>query len=257
MDMSSESYTVYNTVYAVALALHAAYLLQQSTFYRKFQGKHMSIQPWQLSTEFCLVHSLTNTYAGLELINWITFPYQTYSKTKVGKLSPRQEFIISENAIQWNTGLRQVPLPSLCVESCHAGQSKILQERKPVCCYDCIPCSKDIISKQTGTIRNSAEKMWLEGARILSANLNFTIKHHLQIMLCPQEKQLKSQVWVSVKMKYVDNDPLQNLMNHQGANVIILSMDSELINILTLFLEKNELTFKGCVEKNWIMPVQW
>ncbi|ETE58809.1 Vomeronasal type-2 receptor 26, partial [Ophiophagus hannah] len=41
------------------------------------------------------------------------------------------------------------PPPSLCVESCHIGQSKRLQEGKSVCCYDCVPCSKDMISNQT------------------------------------------------------------------------------------------------------------
>lgn len=50
---------------------------------------------------------------------------------------------------------------------------------------------------------------------------------------------------------------LLTTLHSTDANVIILSMGSELINILTFFLEKNELTFKGCVEKVWIMPVQW
>ncbi|XP_015671610.1 vomeronasal type-2 receptor 26-like [Protobothrops mucrosquamatus] len=160
MDMSSESYTVYNTIFAIAYALHAVYLLKQRTFYSKFQGKHMNVQPWQIQSFLKNVrfnnsagHEISfasgEFFAGLDLINWITFSNQTYSKMKVGKLSPREEFTISENAIQWNTRLKQVPPHSLCVENCHVGQSKILQEGKPICCYDCIPCSKDMISNQT------------------------------------------------------------------------------------------------------------
>ncbi|XP_063158290.1 vomeronasal type-2 receptor 26-like [Candoia aspera] len=160
-DMPSESYTIYNTVYAIAHALHAMCLSRQRPFYGKSQCKHWNVQSWQLQSFLRNIkfnnssgHEISLDYreffASLELINWITFPNQTYSKIRVGKVSPGQEFTISENAIHWNTRFKQVPPHSFCVESCHIGQSKILQEEKPVCCYDCIPCSKDMISNQTG-----------------------------------------------------------------------------------------------------------
>ncbi|XP_015671609.1 vomeronasal type-2 receptor 26-like [Protobothrops mucrosquamatus] len=158
-DMLSESYTIYNTVYSIAHALHAIYLSRQRTFYGKFQHKHLNVRPWQLQSllrnikfnnsaghEISFAHG--EFFANLDLINWVTFPNQTYSKVRVGKLSPTQEFTFSENTIQWNTRLKQVSPHSLCVESCHVGQSKIIQEGKPICCYDCVSCSKDMISSQ-------------------------------------------------------------------------------------------------------------
>ncbi|XP_039178251.1 vomeronasal type-2 receptor 26-like [Crotalus tigris] len=38
---------------------------------------------------------------------------------------------------------------STCVESCHPGQSKLIQQGKQICCYDCIPCPSGRISTQT------------------------------------------------------------------------------------------------------------
>ncbi|KAG6539724.1 type-2 vomeronasal receptor [Crotalus adamanteus] len=163
MELSSESYNIYNAVYFLAHGLHALYLSKERIFQNRFQCKHLNIQPWQLQSFLRNIkfnnsagHEISFAYgeffAGLDVINWITFPNQTYCKIKVGKLSPMQEFTISENAIQWNTGLKQVSPHSLCVESCHLGLSKILQEGKSICCYDCVPCSKYMISNQTDAV---------------------------------------------------------------------------------------------------------
>ncbi|XP_066485778.1 vomeronasal type-2 receptor 26-like [Tiliqua scincoides] len=79
--------------------------------------------------------------SGYDIINWITFPNQTFLKVPVGMISPSQEFTINDDAI--------VPPHSTCVESCHLGYSRRVEEGKPICCYDCTPCSENTISNQT------------------------------------------------------------------------------------------------------------
>ncbi|XP_066485774.1 vomeronasal type-2 receptor 26-like [Tiliqua scincoides] len=43
----------------------------------------------------------------------------------------------------------QVVPYSTCVKRCHVGHSKIIQEGRPVCCYDCTPCPEDMIANET------------------------------------------------------------------------------------------------------------
>ncbi|XP_066486137.1 vomeronasal type-2 receptor 26-like [Tiliqua scincoides] len=64
-------------------------------------------------------------------------------------ISPSQEFTINDDAIVWNSRLKQVPPYSTCVDSCHGGHIRKVREGKPVCCYDCMPCSENTISNQT------------------------------------------------------------------------------------------------------------
>uniref|UniRef100_A0A8C5FV86 GPCR family 3 nine cysteines domain-containing protein n=1 Tax=Gadus morhua TaxID=8049 RepID=A0A8C5FV86_GADMO len=46
--------------------------------------------------------------------------------------------------------VNQVPV-SVCSDSCPPGTRKVLQEGKPFCCYDCVPCAEGEISNSTGT----------------------------------------------------------------------------------------------------------
>ncbi|XP_066485779.1 vomeronasal type-2 receptor 26-like [Tiliqua scincoides] len=87
--------------------------------------------------------------SGYDIINWITFPNQTFLKVPVGMISASQEFSISDDAIVWNKRLKQVPPRSICVESCHPGFIRRVGEGKSICCYNCTPCSENTISNQT------------------------------------------------------------------------------------------------------------
>ncbi|CAL8334760.1 unnamed protein product [Boreogadus saida] len=50
--------------------------------------------------------------------------------------------------ISWADGGIQVPV-SVCSDSCPPGTRKVLQEGKPFCCYDCVPCAEGEISNST------------------------------------------------------------------------------------------------------------
>ncbi|KAH0626633.1 hypothetical protein JD844_001721 [Phrynosoma platyrhinos] len=112
MELTGESYSIYNAVYAVAQTLHLARktaMLKRSTFMK------LKVQPWQLHT------TLRNIYfnngaghevlfvngelsaEGYDIINWITFSNKSFVKLKVGKISPTQGFSIREDGIQWNS----------------------------------------------------------------------------------------------------------------------------------------------------------
>ncbi|XP_058038621.1 vomeronasal type-2 receptor 26-like [Ahaetulla prasina] len=164
MRMSSHSYSIYNAVYAVAHALHVK-LSQKHR--QKLSGKKFdlqNLQPWQL--HFFLKRVSFNNSAGdeisfdqngklitgLEIENWVTFPNQSFHRVKVGKLDPwaaeDKMFTIHEEAISWPQTFNQTIPVSVCTESCLPGYFKKKQEEKPFCCYDCLPCPKEKMSRQ-------------------------------------------------------------------------------------------------------------
>uniref|UniRef100_A0A670JJT2 G-protein coupled receptors family 3 profile domain-containing protein n=1 Tax=Podarcis muralis TaxID=64176 RepID=A0A670JJT2_PODMU len=159
MDMSGESYSIYNGVYAVAHALHAIYFSRPKAMLHKVNVEPVNVHPWQLHAFLENIHfnngaaqefffEKKDLSIGYDIINWVTFPNETYLKVLVGRVSSSQNFSIIKDAIVWNTRLKQVPPHSICVESCHIGQSKIVQEGKPLCCYDCTACSENMISNE-------------------------------------------------------------------------------------------------------------
>ncbi|XP_053120504.1 vomeronasal type-2 receptor 26-like [Hemicordylus capensis] len=162
-NMSGESYGIYNAVYAVAHAFHAIYLSRQRTIANKSKLKYLNVQSWQLHAFLKNIHFNNGAghevlfekgelSAGYDVINWVTFPNQSFLKVHVGKILPSHEFSISEDAIVWNVRFKQIAPHSRCVESCHLGQSRIVQEGRPPCCYDCVLCPEDMISNQTDAV---------------------------------------------------------------------------------------------------------
>ncbi|XP_053356900.1 extracellular calcium-sensing receptor-like [Clarias gariepinus] len=86
--------------------------------------------------------------AVYELINWQFKNNGALDFVTVGQYDSSrtrgQEFKISKNII-W------VPV-SVCSESCPPGTRKAVQKRRPVCCFDCIPCAEGEISNKTDSL---------------------------------------------------------------------------------------------------------
>uniref|UniRef100_A0A8C5CNT0 G-protein coupled receptors family 3 profile domain-containing protein n=1 Tax=Gadus morhua TaxID=8049 RepID=A0A8C5CNT0_GADMO len=86
-----------------------------------------------------------------ELINWKRNENGGLEFVTVGhyddSLSPGQKLDIKRE-ISWADGGVQVPV-SVCSDSCPPGKRKVLQEGKPYCCYDCVPCAEGEISNST------------------------------------------------------------------------------------------------------------
>ncbi|XP_033024325.1 vomeronasal type-2 receptor 26-like [Lacerta agilis] len=167
MSMTGHSYSIYNAVYAVAHALHA--LLSSRSKYitmaEEEKRKLQNIVPWQIH-HFLKQVSFNNTagdvvsfdqnrvlIGGFDIVNWVTFPNQSFARVKVGKMDPEtpipeQEFTVNEDAIVWHSWFNQVQPLSLCNDHCHSGYSKKKKEGQLSCCYDCILCPENKISNE-------------------------------------------------------------------------------------------------------------
>ncbi|XP_062993065.1 vomeronasal type-2 receptor 26-like [Elgaria multicarinata webbii] len=166
MTMTSHSYNVYNAVHAVAHALQFMHssISKHRAMENVVRWELLKQQPWQLH-HFLSSVSFNNSagegisfdgngelVAGFDIINWVTFPNQTFLRVKVGKIDPiapkDKVFSIAMDAIVWPHIFNQVRPLSLCNDHCHSGYSKGKKEGKPFCCFDCLPCPEGKISNQ-------------------------------------------------------------------------------------------------------------
>nr|XP_028566576.1 vomeronasal type-2 receptor 26-like [Podarcis muralis] len=167
MSMTGHSYSVYTAVFAVAHALHAMHSSRFTHRAMVDEGrmKILSQQLWKLNH---FVRSISfNTSAGgkvsfnengeieagFDIMNWLTFPNQSFCRVKVGSIdpmAPQEEVLtISEEAIVWPNRFNQAQPLSLCNDNCPLGYRKAKKEGMPFCCYDCLPCPEGKISNQT------------------------------------------------------------------------------------------------------------
>ncbi|XP_077774189.1 vomeronasal type-2 receptor 26-like [Podarcis muralis] len=164
-SMTGHSYSIYNAVYAVAHAVHA---MQSSKFKRRVDEGRLKLwnqQMWKLN-HFVKSISFNNSgggkvsfnqngelESGFDIINWVTFPNQSFRRVKVGKIDPmapkEEVFSICEEAIVWPSRFNQAQPLSLCNANCPLGYQKTKKEGKPFCCYDCVLCPEGKISNQT------------------------------------------------------------------------------------------------------------
>ncbi|XP_014354372.1 extracellular calcium-sensing receptor-like [Latimeria chalumnae] len=168
LDMSNLGivYNVYTAVYAVAHALQDLSSCKpgEGPFFNGSCADIHDFEPWQLLHYFKDVHFVTkvgdkvyfdnngNPPAEYEILNWHLTTNTSLKYVKVGSIdfsAPQgKKFISNESAIMWHRGQTQIPR-SVCSESCPPGYRKAARQRQPICCFDCIPCSKGEISNQT------------------------------------------------------------------------------------------------------------
>ncbi|XP_061447661.1 vomeronasal type-2 receptor 26-like [Rhineura floridana] len=162
MSMTGHSYNIYNAVYAVAHALHAIYSSRSRTRAMMESERRILLtqQLWQLH-QFLKHVSFNNSagdkvsfdqngviVAGFNVINWVTFPNQSFVRVKVGKMesqvSVEQAFSINDDTIAWHNWFNQAQPLSECNDYCYPGYSK--KKKEPSCCYDCIRCPEGNMS---------------------------------------------------------------------------------------------------------------
>ncbi|XP_043922317.1 extracellular calcium-sensing receptor-like [Protopterus annectens] len=178
------AYRIHNAVYAIAHALNDMITCQPGggPFFNRSCADKLNFYPWQL------LHYLKKVYfknkAGVEIYfdpkgdpptifefeSQQIFPNGTIKCITVGNIdfqaSDGVKIKINDSAIMWKTGYGQAP-KSVCSEPCLSGYRKANRAGEPVCCFDCVPCSKGKIANQTGATEcmQCPEDLWPDGKR--------------------------------------------------------------------------------------------
>ncbi|KAK9398176.1 type-2 vomeronasal receptor [Crotalus adamanteus] len=131
-QMTGQSYSIYNAVYAVAHSLHEA--MRSKSQPRAIQRVEFpNLQPWQLHSflqgisfnnsagERVFLNEKGEATGGFDITNLVTFPNRSFQ--------------------------RVIPF-SQCNDHCYPGYWKKGLEGKQFCCYNCVPCPGGKITDQ-------------------------------------------------------------------------------------------------------------
>ncbi|XP_053145568.1 vomeronasal type-2 receptor 26-like isoform X2 [Hemicordylus capensis] len=162
--LSQDSYSIYNTVQAVARTLNDAYSSRRSHRMMTDRLGQQIAEPWKLHPflrrlQFYNISNKSIYFdengvlsADFDIMNAVAFPNKSIARVKVGSLerqaSSEIKLTIDQNAIVWPRWFNQTLPHSRCTESCRPGYVKVMKEGEPVCCYDCAPCKGGTISTQ-------------------------------------------------------------------------------------------------------------
>ncbi|KAM3850484.1 extracellular calcium-sensing receptor-like [Diretmus argenteus] len=172
-------YNVYKAVYALAHALKD--MLQCVPGRGPFSGHSCAslqrLEPWQVlyylervnfTTAFGDQVSFDENGDALpiyDVMNWLWLPDGSTKVQNVGVVresaSTGEELTLDEDKVFWNFESKKPP-QSVCSESCPPGTRMARRKGKPVCCFDCIPCSEGKISNQTDSMECTScpEEFW-------------------------------------------------------------------------------------------------
>ncbi|XP_048360397.1 vomeronasal type-2 receptor 26-like [Sphaerodactylus townsendi] len=173
--MTGHSYSIYNAVYAIA---HALFILASSrTHHRAMENggrlAPLNIPPWKLHAllqrmafnnsagEEVTFNEHGELNGGFDVTNLVSFPNKSYVRVQIGRLDPQaplgKRLILSEDRIQWNRHLTQLPPFSLCNDHCRPGYSREKKEGEPFCCYSCTSCPEGKFSDKEDNCMTCSE----------------------------------------------------------------------------------------------------
>ncbi|KAF7235273.1 hypothetical protein EYD10_17893 [Varanus komodoensis] len=169
-SLSLDGYSIYNTVWALANALHAAYSSQSRR--RSLLGAGWlpsgSLQPWQLhpflrnpqfsnaSMDGVYLDETGDLAADFDIMNWVLVLNRSIVRVKVGSIERQgttgQICTFNQDAPVWPKWTNRILPLSRCSKSCNPGYIKVVKEGEPICCFDCVPCPEGAISTQKDAI---------------------------------------------------------------------------------------------------------
>ncbi|XP_030042338.1 vomeronasal type-2 receptor 26-like [Microcaecilia unicolor] len=160
LDNYELTYSLYNKIYAMANALHNLYMAKS----QRGNSLKVEFKPWQLNQYLKEVHVKApdgheifldekgHAPTHYDIKQYFLFPNLTTAWIHVGSFKPSapkdKQLFVNLTAIRWKTPSNQV-LRSVCTESCEPGYRKVIDREKPVCCFDCVPCSEGEYSNTT------------------------------------------------------------------------------------------------------------
>ncbi|XP_044285682.1 vomeronasal type-2 receptor 26-like [Varanus komodoensis] len=155
--LSLDSHVTYNIVLAVARALDAA---ASSISRRRWQKGNkegvFKLQPWQFYNSSVIDGAYWSKnrelVVDLDIVHWVVFSNYSVLRKKIGSLERQGarhlKVTIDKDTTEWPKRINK-PLPrSRCVETCHPGSVKVVQEGELICCYVCTPCPEGTFSSQ-------------------------------------------------------------------------------------------------------------
>ncbi|XP_034460074.1 extracellular calcium-sensing receptor-like [Hippoglossus hippoglossus] len=152
---------VYKGVYAVAHALHSILGCNETC------NDKVQLNPFTILQRIGRIQFKTkdgdkvyfnedgDPAAEYEIINWQRAENGFVEFVTVGlydaSLPADKQLNLHNTSLIWARNSKHVPV-SVCSEKCPPGTRKVLQKRKPVCCFDCIRCAEGEISNVTDSV---------------------------------------------------------------------------------------------------------